>query len=71
MINGNLYAHFQVMFHRFSDKIALTEVDGSTLSYGQLDSAAGMMAAYLSELGVQRGDRISVQVAKSTQAMVL
>ena len=71
MINGNLYAHFQVMFHRFSDKIALTEVDGSTLSYGQLDSAAGIMAAYLSELGVQRGDRVSVQVAKSTQAMVL
>ncbi|MDE0842291.1 MAG: AMP-binding protein [Porticoccaceae bacterium] len=71
MVNGNLYAHFQVIFHRFSDKTALTEVDGSTLSYGQLDSAAGQMAASLSQLGVQRGDRVSVQVAKSTQALVL
>ena len=60
-----------MVFHRFRDKTALTEVEGSTLSYGQLDSAAGQIAASLSQLGVQRGDRGSVEVAKSTQALAL
>lgn len=71
MVNGNLYAHFQEIFHRYSDKIVLTEVNGSTMTYGQLDHAAGAMAACLSKLGVQRGDRVSVQVSKSTQALAL
>ena len=55
----------------FIEKKALTEVEGLTLTYGQIESASGLISASLSQLGVQRGDRGSVEVAKSTQALAL
>ncbi len=71
MANGNLYAHFQTVFHQHGDKVALTTAAGESLSYAELDRAAGQMAACLAGLGVAVGDRVSVQVAKSTQALAL
>ena len=69
--NANLYAHFQDQFKRFHDKIALETPGGLKWSYGHIDREAARIANFLSGQGVQVGDRVSVQAAKSPQALTL
>ena len=42
---------------------------GNRLSYGELWSAAGQVAAHLLRLGVRRGDRVGVLTGKSAEAL--
>jgi len=69
--NANLYAHFELQFKRFADKIALETPDGLKWSYDHLDREAARIANFLSHKGIKAGDRVSVQVAKSPQALTL
>jgi malonyl-CoA/methylmalonyl-CoA synthetase len=68
-MNGNIFQHI-------SDAIAdpgktAIETAAGRLSYGDLMSETGRMANALQARGVQRGDRVAVQVEKSVPALVL
>lgn len=69
--NANLYAHFQQVFTRYADKPALITVTGERYLYQDLEDESARLAACLSDAGVGRGDRVSVQVEKSPQALCL
>ena len=69
--NANLYAHFQTVFLKYPQKIVLRAPSGEAYSYRQLDQESARIANYLTELGVQIGDRVSVQVEKSPEAVFL
>ncbi|MZE78079.1 AMP-binding protein, partial [Streptomyces sp. SID5475] len=50
---------------------AVAVVDGERpLSYGELDDGAGRLAAYLSSLGVGRGERVAVVMERSADLLV-
>ena len=46
-------------------------LDGSAVSYGELEAGAGRLAALLRAKGVGAGDRVAVQSAKSIEAVML
>jgi malonyl-CoA/methylmalonyl-CoA synthetase len=54
-----------------SDRRFLFRPHGSDLSYGDVSAQTGRLANALLELGVQRGDRVAVQVDKSAEAVLL
>ena len=69
--NFNLYAHFEDRFaSRMSDELLRTDADQS-LSYADVAARSAAIARCLSELGVEAGDRVSVQVRKSPEALCL
>ena len=69
--NQNLYAHFQSVFSKAWDKTALTQTDGRVLSYADLEKGSAQLANSLMALGLMPGDRVSVQVEKSAEALML
>ena len=69
--NNNLYAHFQQQFDHYTDKPALVLADQSSISYADLERESARLARYMTDLGIQVGDRISVQVTKSPEALSL
>lgn len=69
--NSNLYSQFEARFKLDSNKTALIEQDGSALSYAALISRSAQYANFLTGLGLIAGDRVSVQVEKSTEALCL
>ena len=56
---------------RQGDRPFLTTAAGQTLSYRELGSQSGRLAATLAALGVVAGDRVAVQVDKSADAVLL
>jgi malonyl-CoA/methylmalonyl-CoA synthetase len=71
MQNANLYGSFAGPLAAQADKELLQTVDGSSYSYGDVDRDSARLARFLSESGVRPGDRVSVQVGKSPQALCL
>ncbi|MBT6421716.1 MAG: AMP-binding protein, partial [Porticoccaceae bacterium] len=69
--NYNLYAHFQQQFERRGDKPALVLTGKPSISYADLERESARLARYLTDLGIKLGDRVSVQVAKSPEALYL
>lgn len=67
----NLFAHFQQQFHKHSGKVFLTTETGKEYCYSDADTESARLARFLTELGIQPGDRISVQVEKSPQSLFL
>jgi malonyl-CoA/methylmalonyl-CoA synthetase len=71
MPDFNLFAHFHA---RFADRPAtevLTTDDGRGFTFADIDRMSAQLAAYLDDLGVHVGDRVSVQVAKSPENLCL
>ena len=56
---------------RDPDRACLLPETGPPLSYGELDQRSARMAAALAAVGVAVGDRVAVQVDKSTDAVAL
>ena len=52
-------------------RLFLKSVDGRTVRYGDLDAASRRMAAALQGRGVLKGDRVTVAVEKSVEAIFL
>ena len=72
MTNANLYLTFaQQSFSHADDRIFLQTPGREPLLYGQLDGLTAQLQHRLIELGVKKGDRVMVQVAKSYEALIL
>ena len=70
-VDFNLYAHFREQFvNHADDELLCTEQDQS-YSYREIDERSAQFARFLTDLGASPGDRISVQVEKSTTALEL
>ncbi len=70
-MSGNLYATFAEVFAEHRDRPALALADGGVWSYGELATEVGRLARRLQDLGVEPGDRVAVQVAKSPWALAI
>lgn len=69
--NYNLYHHFDAQFERYADKELLRTDSERSLTYADVDRESARLARYLTDLGVETGDRVSVQVEKSPEALYL
>ena len=67
----NLYTHFRPQFETRSDEELLCTGDGRSYSYADVDRLSSRYARCLGELGTGVGDRVSVQVDKSPEALCL
>lgn len=70
-MNHNLYLQFLPHFTRQPDKVLIDTPEGDEYRYIDVQTASQRLASVLSELGVQPGDRVAVQVDKSPQVVML
>ena len=69
--NHNLYARFHEVFkHRLNQTLLVTD-SGDDYRYADIESESARLAGFLAAAGAVPGDRISVQVAKTPQALCL
>lgn len=66
----NLYSTYRSRFPAL-DTVLLTTDSGATYTYADADNCSAQIANYLIELGLRKGDRVSVQVEKSVEALWL
>src|SRR5207248_9265897 len=68
--NANLFTR---LFDKLADpsRLAIEQLDGTRISYGDLIARAGQMANVLVARGVKPGDRVAAQTEKSVPALVL
>lgn len=71
MSGGNLYERFERVFQAHAGRVAISTPDGDELTFGDLARGAARYANALSVLGVEAGDRVSVQVDKSLASVLL
>jgi len=70
-LSHNIYELFATKFADHQADPFLTLPDGDSLTYGDIDRRSGAMATVLTEAGAEPGDRVVVQVDKSTDAVAL
>jgi malonyl-CoA/methylmalonyl-CoA synthetase len=72
MSNANLYSRFERIFEAQSARVAIRAADGAEhLSFGDLSRGASRYANALAALGVEPGDRVTVQIEKSVANVLL
>ena len=69
-MNNNLYTAFKQAFAENHNKV-LIKADSIAYTYADAESESAKIANYLLSLGLQKGDRVTVQVNKSPQALWL
>jgi malonyl-CoA/methylmalonyl-CoA synthetase len=67
----NLYSHFGDLIAANRHKEVLQTEGGQSYSYGDIDALSARTANGLTNLGIQPGNRVSVQVEKSPQCLCL
>ncbi len=67
----NTYQFLQQGWASSRESTSLELEDGRCVSYGQLEAHAGQLHRQLSDLGVVPGDRVVVQIEKSSDAVAL
>ena len=71
MNNANLYTLFLERFPKDPTALFLDGVDGRRLLYREVPHRTGQILSLLQQSGVQKGDRVVVQVEKSIEAVLL
>ncbi len=71
MSDHNLYRFFEPSFEAFGHKELLCTRDGKGYSYSAIEQRSAQLARALSALDIQAGDRVTVQVRKSPEALCL
>ena len=72
MSNRNLYARFERVFEANAARVAVRSSDGTqSLTFGDLSRATARYANALAALGVEPGDRVTVQTEKSIANVLL
>jgi len=69
--NHNLYSHFRKQVTLHAKKELLCTNDGRSYSYADIEERSASIARVLKDFGASTGDRISVQVEKSPEALCL
>jgi len=69
--NANLYAHFRKNFPEDLDTVLLVTEQGRRVSYAEADETSARIANCLLQCGAVAGDRVTVQVEKSTENLLL
>jgi malonyl-CoA/methylmalonyl-CoA synthetase len=69
--NANLYAHFQQHFPADLSTTLLVDANGREVTYAEADETSARIANTLLQLGAEPGDRITVQVDKSSENLFL
>jgi len=69
--DDNLFSWFAKRFPAQTATVLLETPTGQRYSYADALATSGRLARYLSELGLQAGDRVTVQVSKSPEALWL
>jgi malonyl-CoA/methylmalonyl-CoA synthetase len=67
----NLYATFRARFPHDRGSALLIDAEGRTLSYADTEAAVARLSGALVQLGLRPGDRVSVQVEKSPELLIL
>lgn len=67
----NAYAFFQSAFQARRDAIFLEDEIGLSYTYADLDRETARVAAFLTSLGLQPGDRVAAQIEKSPLGLFL
>lgn len=67
----NLFSHFSEHFSSHAGKELLCTANGGSWSYSDVDALSARIAHCLAGLGVTPGERVSVQVGKSPEALAL
>lgn len=67
----NLYDRLAEGFPRDRSRPCFLLSDGGSLSYGEVEAGAARVAGFLVEKGVQPGDRVILQAAKSAEAVMI
>ncbi len=70
-MNANLYAQLAARFSDAPDAVCLELQDGTRYSYADVERESARYANLLAALGLERGDRLAVQVDKSPQVVFL
>jgi malonyl-CoA/methylmalonyl-CoA synthetase len=70
-MSENLFTIFRKRFPADLAKVFIERADGSTVTYGDLLDRSARLANVLIGLGVEPGDRVAVQVEKSSEALLL
>ena len=67
----NLFAHFSRQFEKHANDELLSADDGTSYLYRDINRDSARIARYLADLGIEQGDRVSIQVEKSPAALSL
>ncbi len=70
-MSDNLYQHFQTVIDRQPEATFLTTSEGQVIRYGEIPALTARLSGALVGLGVERGDRVAVQVEKSPETVLL
>jgi malonyl-CoA/methylmalonyl-CoA synthetase len=70
LVAADLYSRFAQSFSAHAGKV-LIETEDRDWTYGEIEQAAGRLAARLQALGVTAGERVLVQTDKSVETLIL
>ena len=70
-MSGNLYTHFETRFRAHGGQPCLRLPGAPDWTYAELEARVASAAGALAGLGVQPGDRVVVQTAKTPEAVAL
>jgi malonyl-CoA/methylmalonyl-CoA synthetase len=68
---SNLYAAFRAAFPKDASRVCLETDKGRAVTYAEIEEKSGRIAALLDKLGVKPGERVTVQIDKSPEALFL
>ncbi len=69
--NHNFFAIIQQQMLKSAPRVFLELQDAKSITYAEADCLSAQMANKLTELGLQPGDRVTAQIEKSAQAVIL